>query len=102
MKSSVLKRAGLACGIAAACVVGAKAPQAAKSQDTNSPPEIDTKTLLHAAENPNDWVMYHQSYKSHHYSALDQINTSNVKNLQIAWMHTPNGAKRGCNRSLSS
>ncbi|MBV8397804.1 MAG: PQQ-binding-like beta-propeller repeat protein, partial [Acetobacteraceae bacterium] len=50
---------------------------------------------MHADETPNDWLMYHQSYKAHHYSALDQINTSNVKNLQIAWMHTPAGAKRG-------
>ncbi|MBV8526668.1 MAG: hypothetical protein JOY71_31905, partial [Acetobacteraceae bacterium] len=70
-------------------------PQAAKAPGGNVPPEIDAQTLLNAEQRPNDWLMYHQSYKAYHHSALDQINTSNVKDLKVAWIHTPSAGKRG-------
>jgi alcohol dehydrogenase (cytochrome c) len=57
--------------------------------------ELDGKALLNADQNPNDWVMYHGSYKSWHYSALDQINSTNVKQLQLAWMHNPGSSPHG-------
>ena len=57
--------------------------------------DVDANALLKADENPNDWLMYHQSYKSWHYSALDQINANNVKDLKVVWMHTPGANKRG-------
>jgi PQQ-dependent dehydrogenase (methanol/ethanol family) len=69
--------------------------KAAKAPGGETPPAVDADRLLHANETPNDWLMYHQSYKAWHYSALDQINTSNIKNLQIAWVHTPTAGKRG-------
>src|SRR5258708_1377643 len=34
-------------------------------------------------------------YKSYHYSPLDQINTSNVANLGVAWIHIPGRSTRG-------
>ena len=40
-------------------------------------------------------MTYHGSYKSWHYSALDQINTSNVGKLQEAWSHAASRANRG-------
>ena len=45
---------------------------------------VDTSRI--EAGSANDWLTYHGSYRSYHYSALDQINTSNVKDLQVAWM----------------
>lgn len=57
--------------------------------------ELDGNALLNADKNPNDWVMYHGSYKSWHYSALDQINSSNIKQLQLAWMHNPGSSPHG-------
>ncbi len=42
-----------------------------------------------------DWTTYHGTWKSYHYSALDQINTGNVKNLEVAWMHFPGRSTRG-------
>ena len=57
--------------------------------------EIDSDRLLNADKNPSDWLTYHGSYKSWHYSALDQINTRNVKNLQVAWTHMGGRAFRG-------
>ena len=43
---------------------------------------IDVSRLDITKENPNDWLTYHGSYKSWHYSALDQINTSNIDRAQ--------------------
>ncbi len=39
-------------------------------------------------ENPDpaDWPMHRRSYDAHSYSPLDQINTSNVANLNLAWV----------------
>src|SRR3982750_2412789 len=56
---------------------------------------VDPSRIENADKNPNDCLTYHGSYKSWHYSALDQINTSNVKNLQVAWMHSPGRVTRG-------
>jgi len=36
-------------------------------------------TALIDAGSANDWLTYHGSYKSYHYSPLDQINTGNVR-----------------------
>jgi alcohol dehydrogenase (cytochrome c) len=56
---------------------------------------IDPARLQAAEHTPNDWLTYHGGYKSYHYSALDQINASNVKNLGVAWMHLPGRSTRG-------
>jgi len=42
-----------------------------------------------------DWPTYHGTYKSYHFSSLDQINSGNVKDLQVAWMHFPGRSVRG-------
>ena len=39
---------------------------------------------LHSSQ--TDWSIYHGDYGGSHYSALDQINRSNVKNLEVAWI----------------
>src|ERR1700681_3950448 len=56
---------------------------------------IDPARILSAEANPNDWLTYHGGYKSYHYSALDQINAGNVKNLEVAWIHMPGRSTRG-------
>src|SRR5690349_19260629 len=55
----------------------------------------DQANLANADQNPNDWLTYHGSYKSYHFSPLDQINADNVKNLQVAWTHVPGRSTRG-------
>jgi alcohol dehydrogenase (cytochrome c) len=42
-----------------------------------------------------DWLTYHGTWRSYHFSSLDQINTDNVKNLQVAWTHDPGRDTRG-------
>ena len=54
---------------------------------------VDTARI--AAGNPNDWLTYHGSYKGWDYSGLDQINTDNVKDLSVAWIHVPGHSTRG-------
>jgi hypothetical protein len=56
---------------------------------------IDPSRIENADKNPNDWLTYHGSYKSWHYSGLDQINADNVKNLQVAWINSPGRKPRG-------
>ena len=56
---------------------------------------VDPARIQGADQNPNDWLTYHGSYKSYHYSALEQINPGNVKNLRVAWTHFPGRATRG-------
>ena len=57
--------------------------------------DVSWDRLLNAHKDPNNWLMYHQDFNGYHHSGLDQINTSNVKNLGVAWIHTPNATKRG-------
>jgi glucose dehydrogenase len=42
-------------------------------------------SLQQMSQNPNEWVMPGANYSVTRYSALDQINASNVKNLHVAW-----------------
>lgn len=43
--------------------------------------ELDGERLIHADREPGNWMTYHGTYKSWHYSPLNQINTSNVTKL---------------------
>ena len=52
-------------------------------------------TALIDTGSANDWLTYHGSYKSYHYSLLDQINTGNVRDLAVAWIHVPGRSTRG-------
>jgi glucose dehydrogenase len=43
----------------------------------------------------NDWTTYHGSWRSFHFSALDQINAGNVQKLDVVWTHDPGRDTRG-------
>jgi alcohol dehydrogenase (cytochrome c) len=57
--------------------------------------DIDSARLLNADKDPDNWLSYHGSYNSWHYSALDQINASNVSKLTEAWSHVASRSVRG-------
>src|SRR5712671_3702445 len=81
-----------------ACAALALAAVAIAPRVSAVAPEVSavSPARLQAAEQtPNDWLSYHGGYKSYHYSALDQINASNVKNLKVAWIHMPGRSTRG-------
>jgi alcohol dehydrogenase (cytochrome c) len=51
--------------------------------------------LLHADREPHNWLSYSGNYAGHRYSALSQINRSNVRYLQLKWSYHPLYAKNG-------
>jgi alcohol dehydrogenase (cytochrome c) len=87
VNTGTLKRALLACTIAAGCLAAAGMSAGAA--------ELDGNALLNADKDATNWVMYHRTYNSWHYSPLDQINTSNVKDLKVAWIHNPGASPHG-------
>jgi len=46
-------------------------------------------------QNAADWLTYHGTYRSYHFSPLSQINADNVGRLKVAWMHQPGRSTRG-------
>ena len=50
--------------------------------------------LDRAMQNPNNWAHPRGQYNNQGYSALGQINTKNVKNLNLAWTFST-GVNRG-------
>jgi hypothetical protein len=57
--------------------------------------DVTADRLVNSDKEPNNWLSYHGGYKSWHYSALDQVNTSTVGKLQEAWSHAASRANRG-------
>lgn len=57
--------------------------------------QVDGARLLNAENEPANWMTYHGSYRSWHYSPLNQINSRNVRNLKEAWSHVASRADRG-------
>ncbi|MGQ0561503.1 MAG: PQQ-dependent dehydrogenase, methanol/ethanol family [Gemmatimonadota bacterium] len=54
----------------------------------SAPPVLEGLTferLVQAGSAPADWLTYHGTYDGHRYSALDQINRENVRDLRVAW-----------------
>jgi PQQ-dependent dehydrogenase (methanol/ethanol family) len=50
---------------------------------------VDPTRLNNADKDPNSWLTYNGTYQAWRYSAQDQINRSNVKNLKVAWIFQP-------------
>ena len=47
---------------------------------------VDSKRLIEAAREPQNWLIYSGTYDAWRYSPLDQINRENVKRLAPAWI----------------
>jgi alcohol dehydrogenase (cytochrome c) len=50
------------------------------------PAQVTYNRLLHAIEEPQNWLTYWGDYSAIRHRTLDQINTRNVKDLRLAWM----------------
>jgi alcohol dehydrogenase (cytochrome c) len=48
--------------------------------------QVTSDRITRATEEPQNWLTYSGGYFSQRYSALKQIDTANVKNLEIKWM----------------
>jgi alcohol dehydrogenase (cytochrome c) len=90
MKVSIKVRiAALLCGLTLtgySQVPATPAPQASPTKTMRVVPNFSTVTdQLLQAPRPEDWVIHRGNYQAWGYSPLDQINKSNVKNLQMVW-----------------
>jgi glucose dehydrogenase len=55
--------------------------------------QVTYNRMLHASQEPQNWLTYSGSYTSQRYSLLTQIDRQNVGKLQLKWVHvfdTPN------------
>ena len=48
--------------------------------------QVSYERILDASDEPENWLTYNGTYSSQRYSGLDQINTSNVDDLELEWM----------------
>ena len=49
--------------------------------------QVPYQRLLNAESQPGNWLTYGRSYQEHNFSPLDQINSSNISGLKVAWMY---------------
>jgi alcohol dehydrogenase (cytochrome c) len=68
--------------------VGQPLPRFSQSKGV-APPVVQNVTaerIVKARSEPQNWLTYYGAYDGQRYSALDQINTENVKNLKPTWV----------------
>src|SRR3979409_780718 len=51
---------------------------------------VPFERIRDADKEPGNWLTYSRDYTGRRYSPLDQINTSNVNKLKIAWIRQVN------------
>ena len=48
--------------------------------------QVSSERLLRADEEPQNWLTYSGTYSGHRYSRLKQIDSSNVRDLEVKWI----------------
>src|SRR5437660_10409525 len=73
------------------CAVSAREDAQAPTQEAPAAPQktvpnfVPVTDAMLRAPKPEDWLLYRGNYQGWGYSSLEQINKSNVKNLQLVW-----------------
>ena len=49
--------------------------------------QVTFERILHAGNEPGNWLTYSGNYSGHRYSQLDQIQSDNVPHLKLAWVY---------------
>ena len=80
---------------ATACLLAYSLPVMAQdAAKTDAPKDVSGPSVAKLMQNPADWAIQTGDYANTRYSKLDQINSQNVKNLQVAWTFST-GVLRG-------
>ena len=58
------------------------------------PAQITFDRLLHAQNDPQNWLTYSGTYSSQHYSLLNQINPANARDLDLQWVFQANSIQK--------
>lgn len=87
----------LSCLLFAACEVNESVPGSADAPGAGpgvtagvigpAGEPVTAQRLVNAAAEPENWLMYSGDYTSQRYSTLDQIDRTNVADLQVEWVH---------------
>jgi alcohol dehydrogenase (cytochrome c) len=80
--SGLLLTTAVACALGATVYAQTPAPTVAAKTVPNFRPVTDAEMR---SPKPEDWLMYRGNYAGWGYSQLEQINKTNVKNLQLVW-----------------
>lgn len=72
------------------------------SQPPTPPGAIDSNRLLHADQNPQDWISLGGNFKQQHFSSLAGINTENVGELGLAWSYDARSRRGRVQRGLEA
>jgi alcohol dehydrogenase (cytochrome c) len=56
--------------------------------------QVSFQRLLHAGDEPQNWLTYSGTFRSWRYSTLDQINTSNAKDLVTRWVFQTHSSEK--------
>src|SRR5262252_6484091 len=73
------------CAFVVAMILAVSMPRAATVLAQSRPADITVDRIARAKAEPQNWATYFGTYDAWRYSSLDQINTSNVKNLTPVW-----------------
>lgn len=67
---------------------GGNQPLAAQTEDAwpDQTDGITAQRLLHTDDEPQNWLTFAGSYRSQHYSLLNQITSSNARDLELKWV----------------
>ena len=56
---------------------------------------VTTERLVNSEREPGNWLNHHGNLEAHRFSALDQINRENVKDLKVAFTFAMGGTQGG-------
>ncbi len=85
IKQSLLCTA-MVCALGATVYAQAPAPAAPQAPTPKTVQNfVPVTDAMLRAPKPEDWLLYRGNYQGWGYSPLDQVNKTNVKNLQLAW-----------------
>lgn len=68
-----------------AFLAGHKARNLSQTAKVSPAPVLPYQRIANSAKEPQNWLTYWGDYKGHHFSNLNQINTTNVSMLQARW-----------------
>src|SRR5438876_10326149 len=60
--------------------------------------DMTHERALAVAKEPQNWLLHHGNYQGHRFSALKEINTTNVRNLKLAFSVALGGYEGGGTR----
>src|SRR5580692_6024823 len=84
MKSEFKKNVGVGCVMAALSVLNVVG--AADAADTGAA-SVDAERIVHADQEPGNWLTTGRTYDEKRFSPLKQINARNVAGLGLAWSY---------------